>query len=214
VDWSNYNYVKDQGECGSCWAFATTGAIECNVAIKTGTLRSLSEQQLIDCSSAYGTEGCNGAYVDDAFQYVYAKGGLCTETAYDYTGYEGTCQSTTCGTKYGSIYSYYDVSIDSKSSLIAALASGCVTVGIEADSEAYQFYSSGVMSGTCGTNIDHAVLAVGYGIDGSTEYWKVKNSWGTSWGEDGYIRLCKGCSNNGSHGQCGILMEPSYPIVK
>jgi C1A family cysteine protease len=223
IDWTNYNGasyvtpVKNQGQCGSCWAFSTTGSIESRSAIKnsqTGSsIVSLSEQQLVDCSGAYGNEGCNGGLMDDAFKYVEASGGLCTEAAYPYTATDGTCKSTTCGTKYDPITSYSDVTADSETSLQNAVAEGPVSIAIEADQSAFQFYSGGILDGLCGTRLDHGVLAVGYGSESGSDYWKVKNSWGTSWGMEGYVLICRNCNKNGNEGECGILMEPSYPKV-
>jgi cathepsin L len=224
IDWTNYNGksyvtpVKNQGQCGSCWAFSTTGSIESRSAIKnsqTGSaITTLSEQQLVDCSGSYGNQGCNGGLMDDAFKYVEASGGLCSESEYPYTAKDGTCKSSSCGTKYDPITSYTDVTHDSETALMNAVADGPVSIAIEADQSAFQFYSSGVLDGRCGTRLDHGVLAVGYGTTGSEEYWKVKNSWGTSWGMQGYVLICKACGKNGNEGECGILMEPSFPVAK
>jgi len=151
--------------------------------------------------------------MDSAFKYVEKEGGLCSETEYPYTGTDGTCKATSCGTKYNKISGYSDVTADDETALETAAASGCVSVAIEADQYAFQYYSSGVLTGTCGTSLDHGVLVVGYGTDGSQDYWKVKNSWGTTWGEDGYVLICRSCDKNGSKGECGINMEPSYPAA-
>jgi C1A family cysteine protease len=214
VDWEasgDVTPVKNQGQCGSCWAFATTGSIECDYAIDHGKLNSLSEQQLVDCSRSYGNYGCDGGWWYNAYDYVLAEGGLCSEAEYPYTAKDGTCKASSCGTKYDPITASVKVTPDSTSSLENAVAVGCVAVGVEADQVAFQYYSSGVLTGTCGTNIDHGVLAVGYGTSGSQTYWKVKNSWGTSWGDKGYIYICKDCStSNGNKGECGINMYPYY----
>jgi len=216
VDWTTKGVVtpvKNQGNCGSCWSFSATGAMECDYAIKHGTLTSLSEQQLVDCSTAEGNQGCNGGWYYYAWDYAYKDGGLCTENAYPYTAVQGTCKASSCGTKYDNMLSSIDTRItpDSDSSLETAAAGGCVSVAIEADQFAFQYYSSGVLTGTCGTNIDHAVLVVGYGTEGTQEYWKVKNSWGTSWGEAGYVLICRNCNANGANGECGINMYPYVP---
>jgi C1A family cysteine protease len=217
IDWTTKGVVtpvKNQGQCGSCWAFSTTGSIESAAAIKTGKLVSLSEQQLVDCSRSYGNMGCNGGLMDQAFKYVEASGGLCSEQEYPYTARDGTCQSPSCGTKYDPISGYTDVSHDSEQALMDAVAKGPVSIAIEADQSAFQFYRGGVLTGSCGTRLDHGVLVVGYGTDGSQQYWKVKNSWGASWGEQGYIRLCRDCNKNAGAGECGILEEPSYPTAQ
>jgi len=216
VDWVTKGVVtpvKNQGDCGSCWAFSTTGSTECNTAISTGVLNSLSEQQLVDCSDAEGNEGCDGGLMDDAFEYIIKEGGLCSETEYPYTGVDGTCKATSCGTKYNPIKSYTDVKTDNEADLETAVTTGCVSVAIEADQYAFQYYSSGVLTGTCGTSLDHGVLVVGYGVDGDTDYWLVKNSWGDTWGEAGYVMICKDCDKNGNAGECGIAKEPSFPVI-
>jgi C1A family cysteine protease len=216
VDWTTQGVVtpvKNQGDCGSCWSFSATGSTECEYAIKTGTLNSLSEQQLVDCSYAEGNLGCDGGDMDAAFKYIIKEGGLCSEDEYPYTGKDGTCKATSCGTKYNSITSYTDVTVDDEDALQAAVANGCVSVAIEADQYAFQYYSSGVLTGTCGTSLDHGVLVVGYGTDGSQDYWKVKNSWGTTWGEEGYVLICRACDKNGKAGECGIDSDPSFPVV-
>jgi C1A family cysteine protease len=213
VDWTTKGVVtpvKNQGQCGSCWAFSTTGSLECDYAIKTGSLVSLSEQQLVDCSSSYGNQGCNGGWYYYGWEYAAKEGGLCTEAAYPYTGVDGTCK-TSCGTKYDAPKTYTSVTADDESALESAAAIGCVSVAIEADQFAFQYYSSGVLTGTCGTSIDHAVLVVGYGTESGQDYWKIKNSWGTTWGEEGYGLICRNCDANRKKGECGINMYPAYP---
>jgi C1A family cysteine protease len=205
--------VKNQEQCGSCWAFSTTGATEGAWFLAKRELVSLSEQQLVDCSTAQGNQGCNGGMMDYGFQYIIANNGITTEGAYPYTATgPNTCQAS--GKPVAAILSgYQDVPANSDASLMAAIAKQPVSVAIEADQGAFQFYSGGVMTASCGTNLDHGVLAVGYGTDPSGgDYYKVKNSWGTTWGEAGYIRLGRGPSFDPS-GQCGILMAASYPVV-
>jgi len=152
--------------------------------------------------------------MDDAFKYVKAEGGLCSESEYPYTAQDGTCKASSCGTKYDPISGYNDVTHDSEAALMAAVAKGPVSIAIEADRSAFQFYRSGILTGSCGTRLDHGVLVVGYGSEGNQDYWKVKNSWGASWGEEGYVLICKSCNKNGRAGECGILKEPSYPIAQ
>jgi cathepsin L len=213
LDWSQKGAVtgvKDQGQCGSCWAFSTTGSVEGAVAIAHGDLNSLSEQELMDCSWSYGNMACNGGLMDNAFKYV-MQYGLCTEKAYPYTATSSkTCKSSPqtsggCGySVYTKISNYKDVA-HNENSLGAAVDIGPVSVAIEADQTAFQMYKSGVFNAACGQNLDHGVLVVGYGHDDASnlDYWKVKNSWGTSWGEAGYIQMIR------NQDECGIANEPS-----
>jgi C1A family cysteine protease len=215
VDWvaqGKVNPIKDQGQCGSCWAFSAVGAIESAYAIEQNTSPiSLSEQQLVDCSAAQGNQGCNGGLMDQAFEYVKSKG-LTTESNYPYTAQDGTCNSAKAAQEAVVITGYTDVATNDETQLKAAVAQQPVSVAVEADGLDWQFYRSGVMSDACGTNLDHGVVAVGYGHDTASglDYWKVRNSWGSSWGMSGYVLLKRG-STAGSAGECGIAMDPSYP---
>ena len=199
------------GQCGSCWAFSTTGSTEGISFIKTGTLPSLSEQQLVDCSGAEGNQGCNGGLMDYGFQYIIDNKGICAETAYPYTATDGTCKSKTCGAAAATITGFQDVPTNSETALMTAIVQQPVSVAVEADQDSFQFYSGGVMTAACGTNLDHGVLAVGYGTESGSDYYKVKNSWGADWGLKGYILLGRG-AKFGNAGQCGIQMQPSYPL--
>jgi C1A family cysteine protease len=198
--------VKDQGQCGGCWSFAATGGLEGAMKVATGQMTSLSEQQFLDCDTK--DSGCEGGLEYDGWSFFKSKNeGICTESSYKYKGRDGTCQSSSCdlGIPAGGITGVTHVSKGSASALQSALDKQPVSIGIQADQQAFQFYSGGVLTGACGKNLDHSVLAVGY--DTGSQYWLVKNSWGASWGENGYIKLTM------SGDECGILDDASYPSV-
>lgn len=217
VDWRNkgaVTAVKNQSQCGSCWSFGTTGVIEgARVLQGDGKLVALSEQQLVDCDTGSVDSGCNGGLQVDAYQYVIKAGGLMTEADYPYTsggGVDGgTCKydPSKCET---TITSYTQIASGDENALMNAVANvGPVTVGIDASSPQFQSYKSGVYapSGCSTTQLDHAVLVVGYGSsDDNTPYWIVKNSWGTDWGMEGYFYMKRGVN------QCGIATSASYVL--
>jgi len=198
--------VKDQGHCGSCWAFSAVAAIESANFIqkKQSSVQTLSEQQLVDCAGgSYHNNGCHGGLMDYAFRYVETHS-LQSEDSYPYRAADGSCKS---GTGSGTVTGYSDVRSGSASQLRAALNSQPVSVAIQADQSVFQFYKGGVMSDpACGTQLDHAVLAAGYGNEGGEDYFLVRNSWGASWGLSGYIKI-------GANNTCGILQSPSYPTA-
>ena len=203
--------VKDQGQCGSCWTFSSTGAIEGSWAVSKGQLIDLAEQQLVDCANGfkYGSHGCNGGQMEGAFKYV-IENGQCSENVYPYTAEDGTCQK--CQSTV-TMSSCYDVKPNDQLSLKSAVSRQPVSVAIEADTFYFQSYSNGVLtSDKCGTKLDHGVLVVGYGTENGNDYWLVKNSWGTSWGDKGYVKIGRSDSQN-DQGICGIAMQPSYPVV-
>jgi C1A family cysteine protease len=194
VDWRSQgavNAIKNQGQCGSCWAFAAVAAIEGANKVGGRGLPNLSEQQLVDCSGSAGNHGCGGGLPSNAINWVSRNGGLCSESGYPYTARDGRC-TTTCS-KSASTSGANGVG-RSDSGLVAAINSRPVAVAIEASGRAFQSYKSGTFTGPCGQNLDHAVTAVGY--TGSA--YIVRNSWGSSWGQGGYIMMARPANT------CGI----------
>lgn len=210
IDWRQkgaVSEVKNQGQCGSCWAFSTVGALEGLHAVKTGKLVEYSEQALVDCSHN-GNQGCNGGLMDYAFEYVEKKG-IPTESKYPYDARAERCQNYDSSFKIGG---FVDVPRQDPIQMKAALNVQPVSIAVAVNTD-FQFYSSGVMDFTCPPNLNHGVLAVGYGHDEELgqDYWLVKNSWGTGWGENGFFRLLR--TDEYGPQQCGILESASYPTL-
>jgi len=200
--------VKNQASCGSCWAFSSTGAMEGAHFIKTGTLLSLSEQELVDCDHI-GSAGCNGGSMEGAFEW-YKTNMAELESDYSYTGKNGTCSETSHTGQFEST-GYVQVTANSESAFKASVQAGPTSIAIEADKRAFQTYTSGILNTTkCGTQLDHGVLAVGYGTENGQAYYLVKNSWGSSWGENGYLKIA---DVGDGPGICGIQMAAVRPTV-
>ncbi|XP_028855872.1 cathepsin L1 [Denticeps clupeoides] len=213
IDYRSMGYVtevKDQGYCGSCWAFSTTGAIEGQMFKRTGQLVPLSEQNLLDCSKSYGTYGCNGAWMANAYDYV-VNNGLQSSDTYPYTSVDTQPCFYDSSQIVARINDYRFIPAGDEQALADAVATiGPITVAVDADHSSFLFYSSGIYEEPmCDpNNLSHAVLLVGYGSEGGRDYWIIKNSWGTGWGEGGYMRMVRNGSNT-----CGIASYALYPVV-
>ena len=210
IDWVEKGAVtpvSNQGQCGSCFSFSSVEAIEGINFLTTGKLLQLSEQQVLDCSRSYGNEGCMGGEMPLVFDYV-RDHGICTAESYPYKAVVGDCKKcdTVVKIKGGSL-----VPSKNEMQLKYVVSRQPVSIAIEADKRLFQLYKSGVLNGDCGDNLDHGVLVVGYGERDGVPYWKVKNSWGEQWGEQGYVLLYRNDSNVGGSGMCGLALQPSYP---
>lgn len=216
VDWRQHGYVtpvKDQGHCGSCWAFSSTGALEGQHFRKTGDLISLSEQNLVDCSKKYGNMGCDGGLMENAFKYIRDNHGVDTENSYPYEAHDDKCRfkNRTVG---ADDKGFIDIPSGDEKKLTQAIAiKGPVSVAIDASQESFRLYDGGVYDEpACGNqeeNLDHGVLVVGYGTDPvHGDYYLVKNSWSETWGTSGYIKMARNKDN-----QCGIATSAVYPVV-
>ncbi|XP_066272252.1 digestive cysteine proteinase 2-like [Branchiostoma lanceolatum] len=214
VDWRQkgaVTKVKNQGLCGSCWAFSATGSLEGQHFLKTGTLVSLSEQNLVDCSHEIGNKGCAGGYMEQAFVYIRDNGGIDTEECYPYKAENQKCHyNVTCNGATLRSYRLVFPLFDEKALQRAVGTIGPISVSIDATRASFRHYSHGVYDEPkCSpTKFNHGVLAVGYGSSNGSDYWLVKNSWGTDWGMEGYIMMSRN-----KHNQCGIASAAVYPVV-
>lgn len=212
LDWRTQgavNEIQDQGACGSCWAFSAVCSLEAAHWKTTGTLLKFAEQQLVDCAGIrYGNFGCNGGLQQRAYKY-YESYGAMLEADYPYTAKDGSCAYDADLATNVEVSDFSLVTPDSESQTLAAIDLQPIAVSIEADKAVFQLYKTGVFdSPKCGTQLDHAVALVGYGTDNGQDYYILRNSWGTSWGEDGYMRIAR---TGDDAGICGVQSEPLYP---
>lgn len=229
VDWRTKGVVspiQDQGQAGTCYSFGTSCAVESAMAIKTGVLTKLSEQQIVDCSTIKNggpNFGTGGGQIAPTLEWIGKTGGLCTEEAYPYvsgtTKTTGTCQKTCSKVSGSDVQSVVNVKPKSDADMMTAISKTVVSIAVEADQSSFQLYKSGVFTGKCGSSLDHAVALTGYGTTNGLDYYILRNSWGQSWGQSGYMLIGRGNDpatgkpyNNGA-GQCGLLMEGSYPVM-
>ena len=242
VDWRSKGVVSDirnQLQCGSCYSYSAVSTLESAVAINTGKLYDLSEQEIVSCSVKYGNLKCNGGYYNSAWNFVKDNDGLCSEADYPYTSENGDGESCikgctpVSGTK---VQSYVDVTPNSDTAMMTALTVGPLSIAIEADQKSYQMYHSGIYSDYEGCNansktkgvdslpnIDHAVVLVGYGSENGQDYYILRNSWGVEWGDvngktngnsnAGYMLIARNSEKYAPWGMCGILYDPMYPVV-
>ncbi|KAI4388042.1 hypothetical protein MLD38_000415 [Melastoma candidum] len=204
VDAGAVTEIKNQENCGCCWAFSSVGAMEGIIQIKKRQLISLSEQELVDCMP---NGGCSGNLMEHAFDYIISNNGLDTESNYPYQAVQGICRAQP--TSAATITGYEFVPGDSEDDLLRAVVNQPISVAIDASGSDFVYYQGGVFSGPCGTDLNHAVTLVGYGTAGDgTDYWLIKNSWGTTWGEEGYMRIQRGVG-----GLCGITLHALYPTL-
>jgi len=216
IDWREKGAVRDvvnQGQCGSCWAFGATASLEAIIAIKRGVQVKLSEQQLVDCVIL--SSGCNGGLASNALFYA-SLNDICHANQYGYVARQGDCRSEKCDVSKKMaekrIDSVNDLTPYDMGALHKAAAQQVVSVSVQANEHVFQFYRKGIIDADCHDSVNHAVAAVGYGVEDGKKYWILKNSWGPNWGDKGYLRILR--EDGFKAGMCGIATRPSIPVIK
>jgi len=200
--------VRNQGQCGSCWAMTVVSAIESACYIVTHNLTALSTQALMDCSTAAGNQGCNGGYVDESFTWI-AANPLPADACYPYTAQSGKCSHKCPPIKWCKVTGFKDITKGDEAAMMTAVNKQPLAVAIEADQSSFQFYTGGVIDDAkCGKSLDHTLLLIGYGTDSGKQYWTLQNTWGDTFGEKGYVRLIR------NKDECGVADMVSYPTVE
>ena len=213
VDWNAKGAVTpvvNQHQCGSSWAFSALGAVEGAHAIAKGELVAVSVQELLDCDTTGDDRGCNGGFMTSAYMYILENGGITAESDYPYTGDRAQPCLASKYAKAATISSFVVVK-PNEDELLAAVAHQPVGTAVKADTRDFQFYTGGVFTAECGTQSDHGIMVSGYGTDNGIDYWTLKNTWGSDWGESGFIRIER--NRNNGRGLCGVALSASYPVV-
>ena len=204
------NPIRNQGSCGGCYTFSAVNALEAAYKIKTGRLVKLSEQQLLDCTGKQGNSGCGGGLMTNSYKYL-LKTEIASRDDYPYSAVQGSCKAA----NYDGIFlvkNYKSLASGDVDAHIAALQNQPLSIAIASSSSVFMQYKSGIISSSaCGTSLNHAVNLIGYGSEDGKDFWIVRNSWGTNWGEKGYFRVAR--SDKDGPGVCGLLKMSSYPIL-
>ncbi|KAL4191361.1 hypothetical protein AMTRI_Chr07g29530 [Amborella trichopoda] len=210
MDWREKGVVtpiKNQKNCGCCWAFSAAAAVESITKIKTRNSVSLSEQELVDCVTGGISRGCQSGLMDEAFKFIINNGGLSSENDYPYQAKDGTWDTQKSSSKAATITGFHDIPYHDENAMLSAVANQPISVGINGSGSEFRHYSGGIFTRACSLHLDHVVTVIGYGTgDDGTPYRLIKNSWGESWGENGYMKIQRGVN------LCKISNLGSFPL--